>query len=57
MQTALYLAREYDIIALDLKTNVALSVGTAADLYGADAALIVYNAENLITTVELGVLK
>ena len=52
-----YLAREYDIIALDLKTNVALSVGTAADLYGADAALIVYNAENLITTVELGVLK
>ncbi len=52
-----YLAREYDIVALDLKTNAALSVGAAAELYGADAVMIVYNAENLITTVELGVLK
>ncbi len=43
-----FLAREYNIIALDLKLNVDIS--SAAEEYGADAVLIVYNTENLITT-------
>lgn len=46
-----FLAREYDIIALDLKSN--LDISSAVAEYGADAVLIVYNTENLITTNDL----
>ncbi len=43
-----FLAREYDIVAVDLKSN--LNISAAAEEHGADAVLIVYNTENLITT-------
>ncbi len=43
-----FLAREYDIIAVDLKSN--LNISAVAEEYEADAVLIVYNTENLITT-------
>lgn len=50
-----FLAREYDIVAVNIHTVTALS--TAAEVYGADAILIVCNGENLITTGDLGKIK
>jgi hypothetical protein len=50
-----FLAREYDIVALNLRTNTALSA--AVETYSADALLIVYNVENIITSADLGNLK
>ncbi len=47
-----FLAREFDIIALDLKSNPDIS--SAAMQYSVDAVLIVYNTENLISTGNLG---
>lgn len=47
-----FLAREFDIVALDLKSNPNLS--SAAEQYSADAVLIVFNTENLISTGNLG---
>lgn len=47
-----FLAREYNIVALDLKSNPNLS--QAAEEYSADAVLIIYNTENLISTGNLG---
>ena len=46
-----FLAREYNIIALNLNTFTTLS--SFAEYYGADAVLICYNTENLITTPHL----
>ena len=50
-----FLAREYDIVALNLATNTFLSA--FATNYEADAVLIVFNTENLITTGHLGNLR
>ena len=50
-----FLAREFDIVALNLRTNTNLS--EAIETYGADALLIVYNVENIITSADLGNLK
>ncbi len=50
-----FLAREYDIVALNLATNTYLSA--FASNYEADAVLIVFNTENLITTGHLGNLR
>lgn len=50
-----FLAREYDIIALNLATNTYISAFAAN--YNADAVLIVFNTENLITTGHLGNLR
>lgn len=50
-----FLAREYDIIALNLATNTYVSA--FATNYNADAVLIVFNTENLITTGHLGNLR
>lgn len=50
-----FLAREYDIVAVNIHTVTAISA--AAENYGADAVLIVCNTENLITTGDLGKLK
>lgn len=50
-----FLAREYDIVAVNIHTVNAISV--AAETYGADAVLIVCNGENLITTGDLGKIK
>lgn len=50
-----FLAREFDIVALNLRTNTALSA--AIETYNADALLIVYNVENIITSADLGNLK
>lgn len=50
-----FLAREYDIIAVNIHTVNAISA--AAEAYGADAILIVCNGENLITTGDLGKIK
>lgn len=50
-----FLAREYDILAVNIHTVNAVSA--AAEQYGADAILIVCNGENLITTGDLGKLK
>ena len=50
-----FLAREYDIIAVNIHTVTALTA--AAEAYGADAILIVCNGENLITTGDLGKIK
>ncbi len=47
-----FLSRHFDIVAVNLRTNTNLSV--LADQYSADAVLIVYNAENLITSGDLG---
>ena len=46
-----FLAREYDIVALNLRSNYALSF--AAEYYSADAVLIVYNMENVMTSADL----
>ena len=46
-----FLAREYDIVAVDLKSN--LNISAISEEYNADAVLIVYNTENLITTNDL----
>jgi len=50
-----FLAREYDIVALNLATNTYLSA--FATNYEADAVLIVFNTENLITTGHIGNLR
>lgn len=50
-----FLAREYDIVAVNIHTVTALTA--AAEAYGADAILIVCNGENLITTGDLGKIK
>lgn len=47
-----FLAREFDIVAVNLRTNTNLSA--LAEQYQADAVLIVYNTENLITSGDLG---
>lgn len=47
-----FLAREFDIIALNLRTNTAISA--FAENYSADAVLIVFNTENIITSADLG---
>ena len=46
-----FLAREYNIVALNLNTFTTLS--SFAEYYNADAVLICYNTENLITTPHL----
>ncbi len=46
-----FLAREYNIVALNLNTFTTLS--SFAEYYGADSVLICYNTENLITTPHL----
>ncbi|MBQ3230623.1 MAG: hypothetical protein IJB49_06330 [Clostridia bacterium] len=50
-----FLAREFDIIALNLQGNTMLSLAVAE--YDPAAVLIVYNTENLITTGSLGNVK
>ena len=50
-----FLAREFDIVALNLRTNANLS--EAIKTYSANALLIVYNVENIITSADLGNLK
>lgn len=50
-----FLAREFDIVAVNLATNTFISA--YAESYGADAVLIVFNTENIITTGHLGNLK
>lgn len=50
-----FLAREFDIVAVNLATNTFISA--YAETYEADAVLIVFNTENLITTGHLGNLK
>ena len=50
-----FLAREFDIVALNLRTNTNLSA--AIETYSADALLIVYNVENIITSADLGNMK
>lgn len=50
-----FLAREFDIVALNLRTNTNLTA--AIETYSADALLIVYNVENIITSADLGNLK
>ncbi|MBO5869757.1 MAG: hypothetical protein J6Q89_03300 [Clostridia bacterium] len=50
-----FLAREYDIVALNLATNTFVSA--FANTYEADAVLIVFNTENVITTGHLGNLR
>lgn len=47
-----FLAREFDIVALNLRSNTALSA--TAEQYSASAVLVIYNTENLITTADLG---
>ncbi len=47
-----FLAREFDIIALNLRTNTAISA--FAENFSADAVLIVFNTENIITSADLG---
>lgn len=46
-----FLAEEFDIIALNL--NAVSSVSAYAERYNADAVLIVYNLENIITSTSL----
>lgn len=51
-----FLAREYDIVAVNLSSgNTDLS--SLAKEYGCHAVLIIYNAENVVTTGTLGNLK
>ena len=50
-----FLAREFDIVALNLADSSFITA--YAETYQADAVLLVYNTENLITTGELGKLK
>lgn len=50
-----FLAREYDVVAVNIHTVTALTA--AAEACGADAILIVCNGENLITTGDLGKIK
>lgn len=50
-----FLAREFDIVALNLADSAFITA--YAQTYEADAVLLVYNTENLITTGELGKLK
>lgn len=47
-----FLAREFDIVAVNLATNA--SISALAEFYEADAVMIVFNAENVITTGHLG---
>lgn len=50
-----FLAREFDIVALNLRSNTNLTA--AAEQYSASAVLVIYNMENVITTGSLGNLK
>ncbi len=50
-----FLAREFDIVAVNLRTNVAVS--TLVTAFEADALLIVYNAENIVTSADIGNLR
>lgn len=50
-----FLAREYDIVAVNLHTYTGVSA--LAEQYHAAAVLVVYNTENIITTPDLGNLK
>ncbi|MBR6562749.1 MAG: hypothetical protein IKK70_02295 [Clostridia bacterium] len=50
-----FLAREFDIVALNLSSSTFIS--TFAEVYEADAVLVVFNVENIITTGHLGKLK
>ena len=50
-----FLAREYDIVALNLRTNTALSF--AVEYYSAAAVLVVYNMENIMTSADLANVK
>ena len=50
-----FLAREFDIVAVNLATNTFISA--YAETYKADAVLIVFNLENIITTGHLGNIK
>lgn len=50
-----FLAREFDIVALNLSSSTFVS--TFAEVYEADAVLVVFNVENIITTGHLGKLK
>lgn len=50
-----FLAREYDIIALNLRSNTTLSF--AAEYYSASAVLVVYNMENIMTSADLANVK
>jgi hypothetical protein len=50
-----FLAREFNIIALDLATN--LNISYAVEEYNADAVLVVYNVENIIKSVNLSKIR
>jgi len=50
-----FLAREFDIVAVNLHTNT--NVSALAEQYSAAAVLVVYNTENIITTPDLGNIK
>lgn len=47
-----FLAREFDIIALNLRTNTAISA--FVENYSVDAVMLVFNTENIITSADLG---
>ncbi len=50
-----FLAREYDIVAVNLHTNT--NISALVEQYAADAVLVVYNTENIVSTPDLGNLK
>ena len=50
-----FLAREYDIVALNLRTFTDLSF--LAEAYSASAVLVVYNMENIMTSADLALVK
>lgn len=50
-----FLAREFDIVALNLRSNTNFT--HAIEQYNPSAVLVVYNTENLITTPDLGNIK
>lgn len=47
-----FLAREFDIIALNLRTNTAISA--FVENHSVDAVMLVFNTENIITSADLG---
>ncbi len=50
-----FLARDYNIVAVDIKLNPDLT--SLSQKYQADAMVIIYNAENLITSTNLRTLR
>ena len=50
-----FLAREYDIVALNLRTFTDLS--SFVEAYSASAVLVVYNMENIMTSADLALVK